>query len=221
MKEQYFTIENIDIKTREMIDNVKEALKRVKEQVFVPEKSALVIVDMQNYFCDESSVPFVPSSTAIIPKVKNLVEAYRAKNLPVIFTRQMNTPEDAGMMAKWWKYTIPANSQASEITPLINTENAYVVDKSQYDSFYNSNFESILKEKGVIQLVITGLLTHLCSETTARAAFVKGYESFFCVDGNVTYKEIFHTSSLINLAHGVASLVTCDEICEKLQEYEA
>ena len=49
-------------------------------------------------------------------------------------------------------------------------------------------------------------MTHLCCETTARSAFVHGYEVFFLVDGTATYNQDFHRASLMNLAHGVAVL---------------
>jgi isochorismate hydrolase len=221
MKEIYFTSETINIKAFQMLEKIESILKKTKEQNFTPQKSALLIIDMQKYFCDESSIPFVPSVPAIIPKIKQLINAYRAKNLPVIFTRQVNTPEDAGMMAKWWKHTISPESDLSKITPEFNIENSQLFDKAQYDAFYNTGLESFLKEKKISQLVITGLLTHLCCETTARSAFMRGFETFSCVDGTVTYKEIYHLSSLINLAHGVSTLTMCDEICKKLDSYES
>jgi isochorismate hydrolase len=229
-KEKYFSPESIDNKALELLEKVKNIAGVLKKQEFAPQKSALIVIDMQKYFCDESSIPFVPSVPAIIPKIKRLTEEYAAKNLPVIFTRQVNTFQDAGMMSKWWRHTISRESALSEITPefaisqaVILSEqserkdlNTFILDKPQYDAFYNTGLEDFLREKGVSQLVITGLLTHLCCETTARSAFVRGFETFVCVDGMVTYKEIYHTSSLINLAHGVSSLVVAEEICRKL-----
>jgi len=218
MKEQFYTLENIDIKAQNIIENINNTLIKPKKQEFIPEKSALVIIDMQNYFCSQNSIPFVPSAPAIIPKVNELVKAFNSKNLPIVYTKQYNLPENAGMMAKWWKYTISPESSDFDIFPELNTTNAYILDKTQYDAFYNSDLENYLKSKGVTQLVITGLLTHLCCESTARAAFVRGYQSFMVVDANVTYKEIFQTSSLLNMAHGVASAVLTKEICEKIKQ---
>ncbi len=60
----------------------------------------------------------------------------------------------------------------------------------------------------VEQLVIGGVMAHLCCETTARAAFVRGYEVFFLIDGTATYTEEFHTGTLRNLAHGFSVLTT-------------
>ena len=215
-KEKFFSHETIDTKASEMLENIKIIVGKLKTQEFIPQKSALLVIDMQKYFCDESSIPFVPSAPAIVPKIKQLAGEYAAKNLPVIFTRQMNTPEDAGMMSKWWKHTISPESDLSKIIPEFNTENSYVLNKTQYDAFYNTELENFLKEKGITQLIITGLLTHLCCESTARGAFIRGFETFFCVDATVTYKEIYHTSTLLNLAHGVSSMVLAEEICRKL-----
>lgn len=216
MKEKYFSSETIDSKSKEMLEQVKSVIPKLKEQEFIPEKSALLVIDMQRYFCDEASIPFVPSAPAIIPKIKMLSDKYLSKNLPVIFTKQMNTPQDAGMMAKWWKHVISPESEMCEISPEFSTDKSIVLDKTQYDSFYNTELESILKEKGVSQLVLTGLLTHLCCESTARGAFIRGFETFYCVDGMVTYKEIFHVSSMINMAHGCSSLVLTEDICKKI-----
>jgi len=229
-KEQYFSPETIDNKATEMLENIKIIVGKLKTQEFIPQKSALLVIDMQKYFCEESSIPFVPSAPAIIPKIKQLAEEFTAKNLPVIFTRQMNTPEDAGMMSKWWKHTISPESDLSKIIPELVTShavilseqserenlNTFILNKTQYDSFYNTELEDFLKKKGITQLVITGLLTHLCCESTARGAFIRGFETFFCVDATVTYKEIYHTSTLLNLAHGVSSMVLAEEICGKL-----
>jgi bifunctional isochorismate lyase/aryl carrier protein len=55
-------------------------------------------------------------------------------------------------------------------------------------------------------------MTHLCCETTARAAFVAGYEVFFLVDGTASYNEEFHISTLKNLAHGFAVLTTTSQL---------
>ncbi len=75
-----------------------------------------------------------------------------------------------------------------------------------------TSLEQELRSRGVEQVVVTGVMTHLCCETTARTAFVRGFEVFFCVDGTATYTEAFQRASLLNLAHGFALPVLCEEI---------
>jgi bifunctional isochorismate lyase/aryl carrier protein len=55
-------------------------------------------------------------------------------------------------------------------------------------------------------------MTHLCCETTARAAFTRGFQVFFPIDGSATYTREFHLATLRNLGHGFASLVTVQSL---------
>ena len=90
----------------------------------------------------------------------------------------------------------------SAIIALLDTSKGVVLQKKQYDAFHQTDLESILRGRGVEQVVVTGVMTHLCCETTARAAFVRGFEVFFCVDGTATYTEELHHAALLTLTHG-------------------
>ena len=68
--------------------------------VFHPERAALLVLDMQDYFLREGSHAFIPSAPAILPNIEKLIESFYEANRPVIFTRHLNT--DAGMMSRWW-----------------------------------------------------------------------------------------------------------------------
>jgi isochorismate hydrolase len=60
-------------------------------------------------------------------------------------------------------------------------------------------------------------MTHLCCETTARSAFVRGFEVFFTIDGTATYNQGFHLGTLVNLSHGFATPVLASEILSTLE----
>ncbi|MCL0073039.1 isochorismatase family protein, partial [Dehalococcoidia bacterium] len=100
--------------------------------------------------------------------------------------------------------------------PEFDLSQGVVIEKSQYDAFYETPLDEMLREKGVTQIVICGVMSHLCCETTARSAFVRGFEVFFTVDGTATYTEAFHRATLLNLAHGFAVPVLTHEILDKL-----
>ncbi len=61
-------------------------------------------------------------------------------------------------------------------------------------------------------------MTHLCCETTARAAFTRGYEVYFSIDGTATYNHEFHLGTLMNLAHGFAIPILITEIIDHLNK---
>lgn len=187
--------------------------------VFNPEGSALLILDMQKYFLEASSHAYIPSASAIIPAIKTLIHLYSDRGLPLIFTRHINTPVNSGMMSRWWTDTITKENPLSGIADSMNTENAVVIDKGQYDAFFETPLESILKGKNITRIIVCGVMTHLCCETTARSAFTRGFEVFFTIDGTATYNKLFHMSALLNLSHGFAVPVLMTELIASFEVY--
>lgn len=215
-KSLYFSSENIQSQSTAMLQSLPgNERKRIND--FVPERSALFILDMQSYFLEPSSHAFIPSAAAIVPGLQKIVDAYYAKDLPVIFTQHLNTLQDAGSMSGWWRDTIRIEDPLSAIIPEFSYSNRFVLRKSQYDAFHETALERKLHQRKVKQVVICGVMTHLCCETTARAAFVRGFEVFFAIDGTATYNIHHHQASLLNLAHGFATLVLVTELLAKLQ----
>nr|MBN1164530.1 isochorismatase family protein [Candidatus Krumholzibacteriota bacterium] len=174
--------------------------------------AALLVLDMQDYFLREDSHAFIPSAPAIIPAVNKLAVSFQAGGRPVWFTRHLNTREDAGMMDPWWRELISGEEASSRISAALDTRGAEVIIKSQYDAFYRTGLEEELHRRKVKQLVITGVMTHLCCESTARSAFARGFAVFLPVDATATYNRNFHRASLLNLAHGVAIPLLASDI---------
>lgn len=184
---------------------------------FTPVHSALLVLDMQSYFLDPASHAYIPSAVAVLPGIRALVRAYRRKRLPLVFTRHVNTLQDAGMMSVWWRDRISLDSPLSQITPELDVADSPVILKTQYDAFYKTDLEAILLQAGVVRVLICGVMTHLCCETTARSAFGRDFEVYFLVDGTATYNRDFHQASLLNLAHGFASLLLTGEALAALE----
>ena len=95
-----------------------------------------------------------------------------------------------------------------------------VIEKSQYDAFHQTRLEEMLLERRISQVIVCGVMTHLCCETTARSAFMRGFEVFFAIDGTATYNEAFHRATLLNLAHGFAAPVLIEEIIAALTGHQ-
>ncbi len=215
MKEIYFTPENIAAKAGELMRDSINHL-RSRGLVYEPVNSALLVLDMQAYFLDPDSHACIPSAGAIIPVLQRLVGAYQRRCLPVIFTRHVNSQEDAGMMSVWWRDLIGEGSPLSQIVAAMQVGDSPVITKHQYDAFYETDLEEVLRQAEVHQVLVSGVMTHLCCETTARSAFMRGFEVFFLVDGTATFNEAFHRASLTNLAHGFATLTLAEEISSVL-----
>lgn len=204
MKEKYYTADNLDHMAAEFLDFVNTILHKTPNAAMQTKVSALLVLDMQRYFLEEDSHAFIPSANTILRNINRLQEAFFHRNRPVIQTRHINNSKNAGRMKSQWRDLIRDGDPYSEISGSIRDSRARQLVKHSYDAFYETDLEKILLESGVNQLVITGVMTHLCCESTARSAFMRGFEVFFVVDATATYNRQFHQASLLNLSHGFA-----------------
>ena len=209
MKEPYFTFETIGNTAQSMLETLHN---RQKRPVNIDD-AALLVLDMQNYFLDSASHAFVPSAPAVVPNIKRLQEMFVSDGRKVIQTRHTNTRENGGQMNTWWKQLIEPDSQASLIVREIFCPGAGAVEKNQYDAFYKTNLEERLNAKSIKRVFITGVMTHLCCESTARSAFARGFDVYIVADATATYNRQFHMASLLNLSHGFAVPVLTKDVC--------
>lgn len=186
---------------------------------YKPETSALLVIDMQNYFLDVNSHAYIPFSKDILPNVKSLIQAYREKKLPIIFTRHaVKNNEEEGIMAKWWGGSMFDGTYNSEISKELKPlDSEIVIRKTRYSAFQKTDLNEMLINKGVKSVIITGVMTHLCCETTAREAFMNDFEVYFTVDATGSASEELHLCSLRTLSHGFAIPLLTKEILEEIK----
>jgi isochorismate hydrolase len=219
LKENYASEENLPSKTKEWLRELERYTKK-KRFEFEPQLSALLVTDMQNFFLKEESHAFLPASKAIIPNIRALIEFYRNHNLPVIFTRHsLEKDEEPGIMGEWWADVIWEDDDLSKVVDSLKSlDSETIIRKTRYSAFIGTELDKLLKERKVKTVVITGVMTHLCCETTARDAFMRDYQVFFVIDGTATQNEELHISSLRTLSHGFAVPVTTSEIRNTFEE---
>lgn len=91
-----------------------------------------------------------------------------------------------------------------------------MVEKNTYSAFRNTRLEEKLLEMGAKEVIVTGVMTNLCCETTAREAFVRGFRVFFSADATATSDSELHEAALKNLAYGFAYLLDCPRLQDAL-----
>lgn len=195
---------------------MKRSLKKYLRRPFAfqLDNSALLVTDMQRFFLESGSHAYLPLAKPIVPRIKKLIAFYRRRRLPVIFTRHaLQQGEDAGIMARWWKDTLREGTKLAQIIPPLRPgRNEHVIRKTRYSAFYNTGLDRLLKRLNVKRVVITGVLTHLCCESTARDAFIRDYEVYFMADATATDNADLHLSSLKALADGFAVILNANDI---------
>jgi nicotinamidase-related amidase len=178
-------------------------------------RSALLVIDMQKFFLDPVSPTFTCGGLAILPGLERLIRAFRGAGRPVLFTRHVHHPDDldAGIMGWWWKGKCIEGSPESEIHPAIAPlPREKVVFKHRYSAFFDTDLETVLRCLKVEDIVIAGIMTNICCESTARDAYYRDHRVFFLADGTGSINEEMHLASLLNLAFGFAHVTTVNEI---------
>ncbi|MHB0989106.1 MAG: cysteine hydrolase family protein [Bellilinea sp.] len=183
------------------------------------EKAALLVIDMQYFFLDPASPSYTCGGPAILPKLQKVIHAFRQANRPVIYTRHVHHPDhlDAGIMAWWWEGMCKEGSPESEIHQDIAPKpNEKVVFKHRYSAFYNTDLETVLRSLKVEEIVVAGIMTNMCCESTARDAYYRDYRIFFLADGTGSVTEEMHLASLLNVAFGFAWVTDVDTVTAQL-----
>ncbi len=222
MKEQYMTHANANTKVKKWKRMIAKYQKHNKTGDI--QKSALLVIDMQNYFGNRASHAYIPSIPSIIKNIKRLIDLFRKHNAPIFFIRFAVKKNKKTPMMNWWKDCVYEGTEESEIlSDLKRKDTDNILQKSTYSSFYGTTLKKKLQQKKRNQLIITGVHTNLCCETTAREAFIQGFEVFVVMDATAAYNEAMHIASLTNLAYGFATILPTKEIikCKILRRRRA
>lgn len=210
----YVKPESIDAKTEEWLRRVRGSVRPRPELVLEPGKCVLLVIDMIRHFAHPSGRAYLPATEAVIPRIGALLNLWRTMGAPVVFTRHCHMDDgDLGMLGRFFTDHVRCSEEDSQlIGELSPIEDEPVVRKETYDSFHQTGLEDHLRSLGVEQVLITGVLTQLCCETTAREAFVRGFEVHMAADAMATATEELHLGSLLGAASGFAVVWSVGEI---------
>ena len=191
-------------------------------------RTAVIVVDMQNAFCtDEGSMAKIGLDVsmlkAAVKPCKRLISAARDAGIPIIYTRYIYRPDyaDGGIMLK---YLIPAIGESGHLTAgtwdievvddLKPLEGDYIVDKNRPSSFYSTNLEPMLNGLDVDSLVVCGVTTNCCVETTVRDASQRDYKTFVVTDATGELEQERHDFAINTMAFLFAEAVTVNDMVQ-------
>jgi nicotinamidase-related amidase len=178
---------------------------------------ALLIIDMQRDFIEPGGFGAalgndVAPLAAIVPTVRRLLEGFRAFDLPIIHTKEAHRPDlsdcppakrqrghaslrigDPGPMGRILIAGEPGNEIVSELTPLANET---VIEKPGKGAFYHTRLADILGEMAITHLIVAGVTTEVCVQTTMREANDRGYDCLLVEDATEGYFPAFKQATL-------------------------
>ena len=204
--------------------------KLVSHDTIDAARTALVVVDMQNYFVAEGFPLEIPLARAIVPNINRLARALRAAGGTVVWVHACST----GALEHW------ANHHRFMLTPdVVKTRIAHLdeqaegfalysrleplpsdirVKKIKYSAFIqgSSDIDARLKDRGIETLLITGTATNVCCESTARDAMMLDYRVIMVADGNATNTDEEHAATLNNFLMFFGDVLTTDEAISRI-----
>lgn len=190
------------------------------------EATALVVVDMQNGFChsdgsvDRIGLPAAALQPAVVPCTR-LLAAARSAGVPVIYTRYVYRPDytDGGVMVhelvpdlKRGECLKAGTWDADVIDELSPQDADYVIDKNRPSAFYATGLEPVLTSLGIQDLVVCGVTTNCCVETTVRDASQRDYHTFVVSDAVAEYERDRHDAALKSMGMLFARVVQVDDV---------
>lgn len=202
-----------------------KALKKALDH----EKTALLIIDMQNDFVSQKGYLGLKGQDLsvvreTVPAMEKLLGFFRKSRMQVIYTqtlhyRYTNTEN-------WVSRTpqksldpsicIPGTWGAEIIEELKPMENEAIVAKHRYDSFLNTDLHTVLRAGGIENIVIAGTQTNLCVDTTARTAYMMDYVTILAEDCISTPETEFHQPIIDNFRKNFGYVMGSSEIIEKI-----
>jgi nicotinamidase-related amidase len=178
---------------------------------------ALLVVDMQNDFVRVGAPLEVPEARATIPVHQTLLDACREMGIPVIYTKFVAGPEPI-LLWEWspvhappvcscWKGVgrhyedVAGELDCSDIiAELYPKPGEPIVEKFGYGAFHDTNLDDLLKAREVESVLVTGTVTQICVEETARESSKRGYRTTIISDAVSSYMPDLHAAVLKNFA---------------------
>jgi len=199
-----------------------------------PGKTALVVVDMQRAFLDPGEAMEVPPARDIISRIRTLLDLFREKHLPVLFT-EFTYSERASLLVGELHpehrkaapgaprgFGMPSSSclegeaNLRVVPELQPRPDELVVTKFHYDGFNGTPLDAALRARGVTHLVLTGTMTDICVLATAVGGMNREYRMTVVEDGTATLWPEIQRATLDIIRRAYARVLSAKELSDEL-----
>lgn len=199
--------------------------------VMEPAKTALVVVDLQNFFMKPGFMGEVPMARAIVPAVNRLAAGVRGLGGTVVWIKNSTndtreswsnyhaylcTPERAERRYATMDEAHEGHQLWHELD--VKPEDAQI-PKKRFSAFVqgSSGIEAYLRGRGIDTVLITGTATHVCCESSARDAMMLNFKTVMVSDGTATHDDAMHNASLAAFYSTFGDVQTVDECLASLK----
>ncbi len=180
---------------------------------FDPDRTAVIVVDMQNGFCHPDGSLYAPASESVIEPISALVDNAHTAGAPVLFTRDVHPPEQFegnhyyDEFERWGEHVVEGSWETEIVEGLDVREGDHVVEKHTYNAFHNTELEGWLGARAIDDLVICGTLANVCVLHTAGSAGLRDFKPVLVEDA-IGYIEESHREYVTDHADWLFGEVT-------------
>jgi ureidoacrylate peracid hydrolase len=209
----------------------RQPLRTLEEKVD-PKHCALVVIDMQNDFCAEGGMMSkegldISAVQAMAGRLPPLIDQARDAGALIVFVKNVYTTDTNLYLSDSWleqatrkrqgSYTkrpvCAAGSWEGEFYGNISPHaNDAIITKHRYSAFYNTDLDTVLRAHAIRTLVLTGVATNVCVETTAREGFVRDYYIVLVEDGTACYSAADQQATLSNIDRYFGQISSTEEL---------
>ena len=189
------------------------------------QRTALVVIDMQNAFVAPGAPIEVLGARAIVPAINRLAAELRRRGVPVIWVLHQNAPDGGDWERFFGCFVAPENrsraaralaagSELQRLWPELTVQASdVVVTKNRYSALIPgaSSLADVLRAKGIDTLLIAGTKTNVCCECTARDAMMLDYQVVLLSDCTAALSDDEHRATLENVIQQFGDVMTADQ----------
>jgi len=176
-------------------------------ELVVPSKSAIIVVDVQNDFCEPDGAAGkggkdTTAAMAMIPRLQRFLDAARAHGTNIIFVQTIHEPATdsdvwVGRRANPDARNCLKGTWGAEFTGIAPLPHEPVVIKHRYSAFINTRLDSVLRTLKVENLIVLGVATNVCVESTSRHGYMLDYNVVLVPDCSAAYDQAAHDMTVL------------------------
>lgn len=198
------------------MEDVFSAHRTEAGTILRPTSAALVIVDMINEFCKPGGKMVLPGYETLIPQQQALIAAARSAGMPVIFVidshrKGMRQDREFLKRTPHGEENTWATQVVDDIAPMAED---LIVIKHRYSSFYQTDFDLLLQDMMIDQIVVCGVVTNICVRSTVHDAFFRGYDVIVPHDACAATSAREQDSSLYDIATHFGTVASTANVIE-------
>jgi len=201
-------------------------------------ETALIVVDLQNEFVRDGGLNQVKTAKATLAVNKKLIDFSHKNNMPVIYTKVVNRNDN--IRVRYTKILRPELFREKLLVPghkryftdvkkeldvvdiveeIYPEKGDYIIEKDLFDSFQGTNLDTLLRSLKIENVLVTGTVTHICVESTARGAYNHDYNPVLVTDAiSSGATEAFIKETLVEFRKRWGRVMTSDEVMQELSQ---